>query len=613
MPDITHKLSRYCWLLCVVIMCYSSFSVYPRWKKEATEATISWDVSGYYWYLPSLFIYHDLKHQGFESGLRAKYTPTYDFQQGTKTDNGNYVMKYSSGMAVMYSPFFFVAHLLAGPLGYPRDGLSTPYQLAVQLGGLLISLLGLWYLRKLLLLFYDDRTVAISLLLLVAASNYIELATIDAGMSHTWLFTVYVFLLWNTYHFYESPKLKYAIRIGLLIGLATLTRPTDIISCLIPLLWGMESIGIGAIKKKLSFLATNIKRLVAAGVCAVMVISIQLVYWKYVSGHWLVYSYGDQGFSFRHPNFQLYTLSYRTGWLIYTPLMAFAFIGIIPFLLRQKNKVAIVTFFLVNYYIVCSWNVWNYGGRAMVQSYPILMFPLAALVAVILSKRISQLIFLPVALLFVYMNAWAIYQHHIGKLYSPESMTKEYYWRVAGRWTAPEQTIFLRDNTDLYEGTPQNLRLIYQNDFEAMPDSAATIPVINGKHSLQINGRELIPRITIPFTGGNGMQWIRIEATFHCTSREWDEWAMTQFIARLKVTGEQDDSRVVPFNMLRVHRVLHDGETKNIALDMKLPSEHYDSLQIWINNTYSDKIVIMDDLKVSGFSEDPKALITVRH
>ena len=39
-----------------------SLTYYPRYKQGGGEATISWDVSGYYWYLPALFIYKDLKN-----------------------------------------------------------------------------------------------------------------------------------------------------------------------------------------------------------------------------------------------------------------------------------------------------------------------------------------------------------------------------------------------------------------------------------------------------------------------------------------------------------------------------------------------------------------------
>ena len=602
--DTNNKLSRFSWIACVVLMCYASLFFYPRWNKADTEAAISCDVSGYYWYLPSVFIYHDLKHQGFKDSILEKYKPSNtDFQQGVKTDNGNYVMKYSSGMALMYAPFFFTAHLLAGPLGYAKNGFTAPYQLAVQLGGLLISILGLWYLRKLLLLFYEDRTVALTLLLLVAASNYIELATIDSGMSHTWLFSIYVFLLLNTYYFYQAPKLKYAIRIGALVGLATLTRPTEIISCLIPLLWGLDSLWPGAIKKKQVFLAANIKMMIAAVICAGLVISLQLVYWKYASGHWIVYSYGNQGFSFLDSHFRAYTFSYRSGWLIYTPIMAFAFVGIIPFLMRQRNKVLIVLFFLFNYYIICSWDIWYYGGRAMVQSYPILLFPFAAFVDMIMSKKLLRIISLFASFIFIYMNAWIIYQHHVGELYSPGYMTRPYYWRVAGRWTAPQRTIELRDQTELFEKTPKNMKVLYVNDMEH--DTGARYnskEIINGKHSLLLKGGEEMPKVTIPFSNCSA-QWVRVQATFHCNQKEWEEWKMPQFNVQLINVKGGEPNKIVKYNMIRVDRQLYDNDFQNIAIDMKLPSEHFDSLQIWVSDYFSEKEIILDDIKAWSFTE----------
>jgi hypothetical protein len=144
--------------------------------------------------------------------------------------------------------------------------------------------------------------------------------------------------------------------------------------------------------------------------CAAAIVSIQLIYWKYVSGHWLVYSYNDQHLYFRSPNFYNYTLSYKSGWLRYSPMMILAFIGIIPFALKGKNKVAIISFFLLNYYIVCAWSIWWYGGRAMVQSYPILLFPLTALVDVALSRKPLRWLFTAIALLFIYFNVWITWQ-----------------------------------------------------------------------------------------------------------------------------------------------------------------------------------------------------------
>ncbi len=234
-------LSRISLLVCTLVMLYASFGFYPRWEKPKDEATLSWDVSGYYWYLPSIFIYKDLKKQHFAKDILEKYQPAgTDFQQAFQHESGNYVMKYSSGMAVMYLPFFAVAHILAEPLGFPPDGFSKPYQFAIQFGGLLVAIIGIWLLARFLRHYFADKVVAIALFLLVVGTNFLNYGAIDTGMTHGWLFTVYVLILINTRLFYNQPekRMRSAIYLGLLCGLATLVRPTDIITALIPLLWG---------------------------------------------------------------------------------------------------------------------------------------------------------------------------------------------------------------------------------------------------------------------------------------------------------------------------------------------------------------------------------------
>lgn len=471
-------LSKISYGLCILLVLYASFAFYPSWKCEKDDATISWDAAGYYWYLPSVFIYKDIKHQAFKDSIIHKYQGTPYFP-GFQSENGNYIIKYTAGMAIMYFPFFITAHILASPLGFPNDGFSAPYQFAVQFGGVLMALLGLWYFRKLLLRFYSDKVVAITLLLLVFGTNYLFYAAIGVGMSHCWLFTIYVFLLLNTCYFYERPSYKYAVRIGLLIGLATLIRPTEAISIFIPLLWGIENFSWASIQQKFTFLRANTKKLALAAICISAVFSIQLIYWKYVSGHWLVYSYQDQGFSWRHPHIKQYPFNYSPGWLTYTPMLIFAFIGIIPFLQKGKNKIAVLTFFLLNYYIVCSWNLWQIGGRAMIQSYPILLFPFAALIEAMLDIKVLKWVLSPLLVLFVYFNLWLTYEEHAkGGLYDASTMTKKYFWAIAGRFNVAEEKKKLMDTDELFKGKPRNLELLTLNDFEKDTGPGAACPLL---------------------------------------------------------------------------------------------------------------------------------------
>ncbi len=585
----------------MAVMGYSGFIYYPRWNKIGSEAVIAYDVSGYYWYLPSIFIYHDIKQQGFKDKIFDRYSPTPDFQQGYKLPDGNYVMKYSAGMAVMYLPFFTAAHLLAGVAGYPRDGFSVPYELAIQLGGFLIALLGFWNLRKLLLKFYEDKVVAMALLLLLLGTNYLNYSVIDAGMSHTWLFTIYVFVLLNTIHLHETFKLKYAIRVGLLIGLATLARPTEAIGCLLPLLWGMEGLSPAAVKKQLLLLFRHFRVLVVAIGCAAVVVSIQFIYWRYASGHWIVYSYGDQHLYFKSPNFYDYTFSYNTGWLRYTPMMFFAFLGLIPFFINGKNKVAIISFFLINYYIICCWSIWWYGGRAMIQSYPVLIFPIASLLQVVLSRKWLVAVCTPVFLFCIYINVWYLHQCHKGGLYDNTNMTGEYFWRVIGRWHVPESYALLKDKTELYEGEQADKKLLWQTDFESDTTVAIVKNAIGGLRSLELDTSThfgIERRFACPPPHS---QWLEATADVRTTNREGNTWAMTQFLITTYEGGKKQKS-----NMIRVHRIMMDNETKNLSIFMNVEGEHFDSVAVGFWNGGNRCITWFDNIKVYGFNEHGK-------
>lgn len=593
-------LSRIAYILSVIVLCYSSFFFYPRWNKSATEATISWDVSGYYWYLPATFIYHDLKKISFKDSILQKYQPTYtDPQQSMPLDNGNFVMKYSSGMAFMYLPSFVISHIAAGILGYPQDGFSIPYQLGIQTAGLLIGLLGLWYLRKLLLLFYNDKVVAITLLLLVIGTNYLNYASIDVGMSHTWLFTLYVFILLNTHYFYQSFSYKHALRIGLLVGLATLTRPTEIISLFIPLLWGLDTPSTSAIKNQISNILLHYKKMLLAIIAAALVISIQFIYWKYVSDKWLVYSYGGQSFSWLHPHAFLYSFNYRCGWLTYCPMMILSIVGFVPFIRNGKHRTAIIVFSFISYYIVSAWDIWWYGGRAMVQSYAVLSIPLAAIINYISNKKTLSVLFILIASLFTYLNIWIFVQYHKDGLYDSECMSKSYYWRVIGRWSAPISTKKLLDVNDMYEGTPKNMKLLYLNNFD-------TCTAINCIENNNFNGKSIVLNKQfdhvnshkIPYKPSKPGNWVRATATFYSNDAETYIWDLPSMALRL-----DNNEEYVIENTLRIGRFLKSGEKNTIYFDIKVPDKKVTHIYVYVWNQYSKKDLIVDDLKIEEFTE----------
>jgi hypothetical protein len=597
---MSNRLSLYAWIACAAFILFVGIGYYPKWNKPQTEATISWDVSGYYFYLPAVFIYKDIRQVAFREAIHQKYQPASTPYQAFLHPSGNYVMKYSCGLAVQYLPFFLTAHVLAPALGYAADGFSTPYQVAISLGSLFVALIGLWLLRRNLLHYFSDSAAAITLLLLVFGTNYLDYAAINGAMTHNYLFTLYAALVAITIAYYKNPTLTKAAGIGLVIGIAALTRPTEILAALIPLLWGISSTAI--LRERLGFWRKNWSHLVLAGILCGLNGSIQLLYWKLASGDWVVYSYEDQGFSWLSPHIDRGVFSFRAGWLVYTPMMAFAILGFWP-LYRNNRPLfwAILVFFSLFLYVTFAWDIWWYGGslgqRAMVQSYAILAFPMAAFVAVALRGLYSRAIMVAFALFFSYYNLWLTHQAHKGGMLEPGFMTRAYFWRIFLRYDLPTDTRKLLDTDQDFGESRTDVSTIYENDFESAevwPE--CPIPPIEGKGSICIGGgRQFSEAISfaLPTEGGRKL---RAKAVFRAQNKEWDTWKMAQFIVRIK-----QDGQVVHERAIRVFRMLNDRETREIYQDILLPRKDFNTVEILFWNADSDKPLAVDELKVERF------------
>ncbi|MBL7719755.1 MAG: hypothetical protein JNL72_13010 [Flavipsychrobacter sp.] len=604
---MNNRLSFYALLTCALLLVFCSFVFMPRWKMSEEKAVIAWDASGYYWPLPAAFIYKDVRHQHFADSIIRKYRPTPDFQQAVHFEGGNpdYIFRYTFGMAVLYAPFFAAAHCVAGPLGYPADGFSPPYQFAILAGAILMALIGLWYMRRLLLYFYQDTTVAIVLLLLCLGTNYLNYAGIDSALSHSWLFTLYVLLLYHSHHFYIRSTYSRAASIGLLVGLITLVRPTDLISSIIPLLWGLNDFRPQTILERFKLLIKKWKLLLLAGSIAGTLLFLQLAYWEWATTYWVMDTYPGQGFTFSDPHFFDYIFSYRSGWATYTPMVFLFFSGFVLFLFKGHNRLPIILFSLLNLYIVVSWEQWWYsgmGGRAMVQSYSIWIFPLATLVETYRKHVITRWIFVPAALVAIYLNIWFTYQAHTPSgLYDSLFMNKSYYWSVVGRWKVPVEYEKMKDYDEFYEGLPLNLNLFYTNNFE----QDTTIPkghlAIEGKLSYVIDSEHRSSgwlKIPVP---NHPAERIRAQAMFYTPQQEWTYYRWTQFMVRF-----YDGENVIKEKRIFVDRFLRDNAKKEIFIDVKIPQTTCDSIGISFYGEYAELPLYVDELKVWTFDEHKK-------
>lgn len=581
------------------------FFYYPKWKLHGTESTFGWDVSGYYMYLPAAFIYNDLSGLGFADSIIQKYQTVPQIPAYKHPETGNYIFKYSSGQAVMYSPFFFIGHLWASISSeYPADGFSLPYRFMVGFGTLLIAFLGLFVLRKVLLEYFSDTAVAMTIICIALAYNYLEYSAIGGVLTHNSIFTLYSLMLWQTIQFHRSPNYKNAIFIGLLAGLTALIRPSDILIIIIPLLWGFDPFSAKSYRAQINLYVKNAPKLIVAVVCCIAVGSIQLVYWKAMSGHWLVYSYQEEGFSWLHPHVYNAFFHPRSGWLLYSPVFFFAIFGFIPLFKQQRSIwAAIAIFSFIFTYVVVAWDNWWYGGgvglRAMIEAYAVLALPMAAFWEWVSKRKIVFISLSLISILFIYYNVWLTHQAHKGGLFFAGNMTNAYLWHILGRYSVDEQVVKLLDTNELFLGERKEVKILWQSDFEQ--DSTiqnCEIPPIQGEKSLCMTAeRQYSPEFQIPFDNAiNDFVWLRVNADYRCWGKEWNHWQMTQLIVDF-----QSVDKTIKTKILRVYRLFQDGETKSIYFDVKIPRKSFDKIIVKYWNANSQKSIVIDNLQVEAF------------
>src|SRR5262249_18879068 len=135
------------------------------------------------------------------------------------------------------------------------------------------------------------------------------------------------------------------------------------------------------------------------------VVSPQLWLYHAASGHWLINSYGDLGFTFASPHLADVLWSARKGLFFYAPVLVLAVFGIatLPDRFRRWRAAAVIVLALQTY-VIASWWDWQFGAsfghRGFVDVYPVFALGLAAAFAqVARHRRIRVAVAVSVALL----------------------------------------------------------------------------------------------------------------------------------------------------------------------------------------------------------------------
>lgn len=409
-------------ILLSFFLCYRLFLP----KEQGWKTIITSDGRGYYAYLPAIFIYGDLTFKQVtkiekKSYGRYDYLPHYLVMVNQKMVN-----KYFAGEAFLLMPFFLIALCLSWIIGLPLDGYSFFFQFFTGLGALFYLFCGLIFLQKILRrMSIPERIILWVIPVTLLGTNLFYYSVWQASMSHLFSFFAVNGFIFFTLKAIDLRNWLHPVLSGLFLGLVIFIRPVNgIVVVLIPFLTSGWQEFISFFRY--SFAGKGLLAFPAA----LVLICIQPILWYLQTGDFLIWSYPDEGFYFRHPEIINTLFGYRKGLFIYTPVLILSVFGLITLAVRKFFRFIPMLFFLTIFtWITASWWNWYYGDGFGMRPFIDFYGVFAILIAIFLNSlpiKGAFSFFKGVMIVLVFLNLFQTWQYLQGIIH-PFDMDKEKY------------------------------------------------------------------------------------------------------------------------------------------------------------------------------------------
>jgi hypothetical protein len=349
-------------LFCVVYAFYSAAIM------DGSYSTIKGDGLDYYSYLISIFIDHDLGHQDL--------TPWYVIATPTGTINLHTV-----GMALLWLPFFGAAYLAAALFHFELNGISFPFQVAIQVAGLFYGFVGLYFFQKIIVQIVSSKwqTMCATIGLLLG-TNLLFYMVNSPAMSHIYSFALISVFVYLIRRILVEKEARLLIHLAVIFALIVLVRPFNVVVLLLLPIW---SNSFKTFKLQLAELFRNRKEIILSFTVFVLLLSLQSIIWYFQNGKLLQDSYKGNGFNFARPHPIDFLFGFTSGVFIYAPLLLLAlFFGFIKLFKLNFFQAGVKAFFFtVVVYLLSSYWAYTFsdslGMRVMVDYYVIMGIMLA--------------------------------------------------------------------------------------------------------------------------------------------------------------------------------------------------------------------------------------------
>jgi hypothetical protein len=409
----------------MIILVWTSANLY--WGYGRWNRLIKDDGSGYFAYMPAVFVYQDLTFSFYEHFKNDPERPNlwYDYRVNYK---GHQLNKYYAGTALALTPFYLAGHVLNLLTGRPTDGYAVWYLIMTNVGTLFYLLLGMYLLVLILREFsISENNIALVLAATVFGTNLLHYTITEPSMSHLYSFTFVNLFVLGFVRYFKRNTAKYFLLGMLGWGMVVLIRPVNLMVLLaLPFIAGSAS----RLREGLRFLFAKPAMLLGGAVIFLAIVSVQLIIYKLQTGEFFVYSYRDEGFNFLQPHFLDFLISYKKGFFVYTPMALLALFGI-PYLFKENKfrAISLVVFDIIIVYVLSSWYMWYYGGgfsqRPMVEYLVFFMIPLGVLLEKVKFRKVTKGIVVALIVVCVIQTI----QYRSGYIHWSD-MNKERYWEA---------------------------------------------------------------------------------------------------------------------------------------------------------------------------------------
>lgn len=447
----------------------TAISLFQTLKGDNLKSVIRSDGSGYYAFLPAIFIYQDRTFtKSFQAEKDYLGENTNQYYLYKDVGNNNYD-KCFPGIAVLQAPFFGLACIFSWAFHQPITGYSDLFFFFYCLGSLFYAIIGFFLFEKFIKTLFPFEKTRWLVPLLYVGSPLLFYCFNSPSYSHNYSFFLFGLFTFQVLRLNGEINDRKLFGLGLILGLIFLIRPTNfLIVLMIPFIIGDRKsffILINNIFKK------KIKNTLIFSCGFFISLSFLFFIWKWETGNWIIWSYNGEGFNFLSPQLFSSLFSFRIGLFLQIPLLFLSLFGLfILFFYNRFQAIFWSIYFIGNLWIFSSWWCWDFespfGNRPYTEHLFFLLIP-------IIHLKIKYRFITSLSIFILTMIGFVRYYEVTSGYMTNQRFTKDNYfesllfWKPqnAGRWNFTRSCVpFGKKNTESILLNEPKMKVIKMDD-----------------------------------------------------------------------------------------------------------------------------------------------------